>query len=518
MLKEGFITEEERNKAAEQRIWSSSYGRPPRAATIVHPPLQGSAKYPYFIDYVRRYLENKLGRDAVYRGGLEIHTTLDPKIQADAEKAVSGALLGTLPPLEMALAAVDPNTGHVKALVGGRDFGASGGQVNLALGRCTSPPERLRSKVDVEATCWKPPKGQVPVDGGGTGRQPGSAWKPIVLAAALEKGISDTKVYSAPSSYRIPGCRGDLGCVIRNYEGSGGGRASLRQGTVKSYNTVYAQVIRDVGVPEAAEMAKKLGITSAWVANPEVHGPSYALGAQEVAPLEMASAYGVFATNGMRAAPTPVEWITTRSGRTVEDNRRPRLERVLSESVAYNVTDILKGVITGGTGTRADIGRPAAGKTGTAQEWRDAWFIGYTPQLSAAVWIGNKDRPTTLSNIKGLEHVFGGSIPAETWKAFMLEALKDVPPQDFVAPASYYVPPPTYTPPSVRVPRETTTTADPYATTTTAYVPDYTTPTYAPPGYTPPPTYTPPTTFQPYQPYNPNPPADDTPSGGLLFG
>jgi penicillin-binding protein 1A len=415
----------------------------------------------------------------------------------------------------MALVSLDPRTGYVKAMVGGRDFYAPDGQVNLALGACEHPPEKIKAKVDVPATCWESPgkSNEVTVEGGGTGRQPGSSWKPFVLAAALSKGIPDTKVYRAPGSYRIPGCRGDKGCVIQNYEGSAGGSATLRRATEKSFNTVYAQVILDVGVPEVGEMAKKVGITSAWIANPEVQGPSYALGTQEVSPLDMASAYGVFSTNGMRSPPSPVMWIKDFRGRYVDDNRRPKAERALRESVAYNVTDILKGVITEGTGTRANIGRPAAGKTGTAQEWRDAWFIGYTPQLSTSVWIGNQQRPTPLFNIKGVPRVFGGSIPAETWKAYMTEALKDVPPTDFDVPASSIpVPPapistPTYTTP----PRYTNTTAyDPYSSSQ----PGTTDTTYPP--------YSPPTTYPPYYPDSPNTTDFTTtttspPSGGLLL-
>ncbi|MDP9072465.1 MAG: penicillin-binding transpeptidase domain-containing protein, partial [Actinomycetota bacterium] len=420
-------------------------------------------------------------------------------------------LAGTLPPIEMALTSVEPSTGFVKAMVGGRDFYAPDGQVNLALGACELPPEKLKSKVDVPATCWDPEKaGEVTVEGGGTGRQPGSSWKPFVLAAALAKGIPDTKVYSAPGSYRIPGCRGAKGCVIQNYEGSAGGRATLRRGTVKSFNTVYAQVILDVGVPEVGEMAKKLGITSAWIANPEVQGPSYALGTQEVSPLDMASAYGVFATNGLRAPPTPVVWVKDFRGKLLQDNTKAKPKRVLQESVASNVTDVLKGVITEGTGTRANIGRPAAGKTGTAQEWRDAWFIGYTPQLSTSVWIGNKQRPTPLFNVKGVDRVFGGSIPAETWKAFMTEALKDVPPVDFDVPmaAVPVLPPPTTTP-SVTTAPTNTTVYNPYA----GYRPDDTTSTTYPlsPDTTFPPDTT--TTTAPFS----STPSTSQPSGGLLF-
>nr|MDQ3574890.1 transglycosylase domain-containing protein [Actinomycetota bacterium] len=452
MLKERYITSEEHAEAMAQRIWTVPNAVPSRPATIVYPPQQATSQYPYFIDYLRRYLVERYGPERVFKGGLEIHTTLDPARQAAAETAVSASLAGTSPPLEMALTAVEPATGYVRAMVGGRDFFAPGGQANLALGGCTRPPDRFKDNVDVPASCWDP-KAHAVV-GGGSGRQAGSSWKPFVLAAALAKGIPDTKVYSAPSSYRFKGCKGDQGCTIQNYEGSGGGSATLRNATARSINTVYAQLIQDVGVKETADMAKKLGITSAWVATPEVQGPSYAIGTQEVSPLDMASAFGVFANQGKRAAATPVEWIKGPDGRSVEDNRRRNAERVLPEGVANQVTDILKGVITGGTGTKADIARPAAGKTGTAQEWRDAWFVGYTPQLSTAVWIGNRDRPTSLFGVKGVPRVTGGSIPAETWKAFMTEALKDVPPTEFTGVLASPLPPPPPSPaPSTPLPR-----------------------------------------------------------------
>ncbi|MGQ0520515.1 MAG: transglycosylase domain-containing protein [Actinomycetota bacterium] len=485
MLELGFISDAEHAEASQQRVWLASNGTLDRPLTNVYPARPSFTKYPYFVDYVRRYLEERLGRDAVYRGGLEIRTTIDPEAQDAAERSTAESLKGVDPSIEMALVSVEPRTGFVKAMVGGRDFTAPDGQVNLALGKCAYPAAEIKDKVDVSATCWE--KSATTVEGGGTGRQPGSSWKPFVLAAAFAKGILDTEVYSAPSQYRIPGCTGERGCVIENFEGGGGGRVTLRKATHNSYNTVYAQVIRDVGVPEVAEMAKKLGITSAWVANPEVHGPSYALGAQEVSPLDMASAFGVFATGGIRVEPTPVQWVKDPRGKFVEDNRKPRSRRVVAQIIADNVTDVLKGVITEGTGTRADIGRPAAGKTGTAQEFRDAWFTGYTPDLSTSVWIGHKKRPTPLRNVKGLERVTGGSIPAETWKMFMSEALKDVPPTDFASPlpldststtSSTLFPPSTdvtlYADPSTTVDttpttlfEDTTTTSSTSTTTTT---------------------------------------------------
>ena len=481
MLDEGYISSDEHAKAEQERVWLAVNGPlTNRPVTNVYPARQTFVKYPYFVDYVRRYLEEKLGRDAVYRGGLEIHTTIDPRLQAAAEKATFESLSGIDPAIEMALVSVEPQTGFVKSMVGGRDFLAPGGQVNLALGKCALPARDIRPKVDVPASCWD--ADATTVEGGGTGRQPGSSWKPFVLAAAFAKGIDDKRVYSAPSRYRIPNCKGEKGCVIENFEGTSGGRASLREATANSYNTVYAQVIGEVGVPEVAEMAKKLGITSAWVANPEVHGPSYALGAQEVSPLDMASAFGVFATGGLRNEPTPVEWVKSPDGKFVEDNRERQPRRVVAEIIADNVTDVLKGVITGGTGTRADIGRPAAGKTGTAQEFRDAWFIGYTPTLSASVWIGNKAKPTPMRNIKGIERVTGGSLPAQTWKLFMDEAMKDVPVTEFHVPlpleststtASTLFPPPTETIPYQY--EDTTTTFDTTPSTTTTTFPEATT-------------------------------------------
>ncbi len=432
MLGQGYITKAEHTTATRERVFAGGQFEPTRPATVVYPARAAVSDYPYFVDYLRRYLERTLGKDLVYRGGLEIRTTLDPTLQAVAEKAVTDSLAGTLPPLEMALVSVEPQTGFVKAFVGGRDFDAAEGQVNLALGKCNQPASSLpRDKVDVEASCWDPD--YPAVEGGGSGRQPGSSWKPFVLAAAFAEGILDTKVYSAPGQYRIPNCRGDQ-CVVENFEGGGGGRASLREATHKSYNTVYAQVIQEVGVAAVGEMAKKLGISSAWVAEPEVHGVSYALGAQEVSPLDMASAFGVFATGGLRAEATPVEWIKDPKGELVVDNRERKPRRVLAEIIADNVTDVLKGVITSGTGTGADIGRPAAGKTGTSQEFGNAWFIGFTPELSTSVWIGDKTGNVPLLNVKGVARVTGGSIPAATWKAFMSEALKDVPPSEFRVP------------------------------------------------------------------------------------
>jgi penicillin-binding protein 1A len=433
MLHEGSISQMQFDQAVAERVANARPDAPAAPVTVVYPPQQESPRFPFFVDYVRRYLIARFGPAKVFRGGLDVTVTLDPALQAEAEAAVQDQLAGTKPPLEMSLVAVEPPTGYVKALVGGRDFTVS--QVNLALGGCPRRPTDPRISVEVEATCWR---GDT-VGGGGTGRQPGSAFKPFVLAAALAQGYSPAKVYRAPGVFHIPNCRPTPAnkCTIGNNEGGGGGSADLRRATVSSINTVYAQLVRDVGCDEAGRMAQKLGLTSAWY-SPQFHTCSgtYALGVIDVSPLDMASAFGVFATRGRRAEPTPVLRVTERGEggqeRVLEDNTEPRTTPVIDDIVADGVTQILQGVITSGTGTRARIDRPAAGKTGTGQNFTNAWFVGYTPTLSTAVWMGHAaDQRTPLLGVRGVPRVFGGTIPADTWRTFMSAALRDVPVTQF---------------------------------------------------------------------------------------
>jgi penicillin-binding protein 1A len=425
MLKQGRIDPFQHAQAVSEHLFFPTPDKPTPdgPATIVHPLELQSATQPYYVDYVRRYLTAKYGADIVYRGGLKVETALDPKLQAMAEDSVKKSLSGTSPPLEMALATVEPNTGFVKALVGGRDFSKS--QVNLALGNC---PENY----------VQPPDGPVCLSGGGSGRQPGSSFKPFTLAKAFEEGIGPNRVYSGPSTYRFPD-----GTIIHNVESGGYGAISLRQATQYSVNTVFAQLIDDVGVKETAEMAHRLGITmvapDGKQPNGEPYGVSLTLGAAEVSPLDMASAYSVFAARGLQFSATPVVKVTDAHGKVLEDNTKRKGKRVLAEAVADNVTDVLKGVITGGTGTGANIGRPdgSAGKTGSTEDNHDAWFVGYTPALSTAIWMGYSDSNTrSLKNIKGVSIVYGGTIPASTWKDYMGTALKNAPPADFPKPAA----------------------------------------------------------------------------------
>ena len=429
MLHQGAITQQQHDDAAAQTVFPVTRGKPPAKATLIYPPQVQQTKFPYFVDYVHKYLIAKYGEDVVDRGGLRIQTTLDPALQAAAEKSVADSLKGTSDPLEMALASVEPPTGFVKALVGGRDFyNGPYSQVNLSLANCPDKSQlKANWKIEVTAACWDDPTVSVP--GGGLGRQTGSSFKAYTLATALSQGVSPEKTYPAPSCITIAAYKA---C---NNEGEGGGSSTIRNGTVKSINTVFVQLIRDVGVKNVAEMAKKLGITTAWY-SPQVHGYSYTLGVIDVAPLDMAAAYGVFAARGARYAPTPIVKAVTADGKTLEDNRERKGDQVIDQVIADNETAVLRGVIEGGTGTGAKLDRPAAGKTGTGENFTNAWFVGYTPTLSTAVWMGYANNQSTpLRNIRGVPRVFGGTIPASTWKAFMSVALKDVPITDFSQPA-----------------------------------------------------------------------------------
>ncbi len=392
MYKQGYLTAAQYQQALQQRLVYAN-GRPvPPGSTVVYPNPPATTAYPDFVDYVTRWLLAHYPASEVYGGGLRVQTTLDPTVQAAAYAAVRTTLSGTSPPLDMALAAVEPSTGFVPALVGGRNFGTSS-EVNLALGGCDPPPGN-GATVQVSATCWS---GQT-ITGGGEGRQPGSAWKPFTLATAFEQGIQPYATYQAPGVYQIPGCQVPAGqpvtaCQIHNDEpGSIIGTETLAEATAESTNTVYAQVAPQVGCNNVATTAKQLGIESAYYATPPFYYcQSYALGEVDVSPLDMASAYGVFADHGQRATPTPILEIVNSTGKVLLDNISPlpSTVSVLPANVADNVTNVLQGVITGGTGTAAQLGRPAAGKTGTTSNYTNAWFVGYTPTLSAAVWMGN---------------------------------------------------------------------------------------------------------------------------------
>jgi penicillin-binding protein 1A len=406
MLDEGMITQAEHDEAVARPLWPAAVGIPEEegVVTLVHPPQVQQSSEPYFTAYVYRWLEENLpgGTDQILRGGLRIDTTLDPRMQWTAVAQVSDFLEGTEPDLQTSLVAVEPPTGFVRAFVSGRDFEAS--QVNFALGGA----------------------------GGGSGRQSGSAFKPFVLATAFTQGIAPEAPYSG-SPHQVGSH------TVSNFGGASFGTMPLRNAMWRSVNTVFTRLILDVGVHETLLTATSLGLTGLPAYDPAVHGASVALGTESVSPLDMASAFGVFAARGLRAEPTPVVRVTDREGNVLIDNGEPQPQRVLDEEVADNVTDVLRGVITSGTASGRGLDRPAAGKTGTTQNSRDAWFVGFTPTLSTAVWMGyeNSTVETTknLVNIKGVRSVTGGSHPARIWQAFMQAALADVPVTEFSEPA-----------------------------------------------------------------------------------
>jgi penicillin-binding protein 1A len=421
-------------------------GTAPRGRTAIYPNVNPPSQYPDFVDYVTKWLLAHYPASEVYGGGLRVQTTLDPRVQNAAYAAVRSTLTGSSDPTEMALAAVQPQTGFVEAIVGGRDFGhGTYAYDNFALGGCDPPVKAAR--VQVAATCWS----SNPISGGTRGRQPGSAWKPFVLATAFEQGIQPSATYNAPGAYQIPGCvvtPSDT-CQIHNDDPNQPlGQIPLSLATWDSVNTVYAQVAPQVGCANVANTAKKLGIASAYYATPPLYYcPTYALGEVDVSPLDMASAYGVFADHGQRAQPTPVLEIVNGAGKVLLNNIKPlpSTTSVLPANIADNVTNVLQGVIGQGTGTAAQLGRPAAGKTGTASDYTNAWFVGYTPTLSTAVWMGNAtSQSISLGAVTGTvlggyqttyDPVYGGTWPAITWKEFMAQALAGVPITPFTQPA-----------------------------------------------------------------------------------
>jgi len=350
-----------------------------------------SALAPYFVEYVKATITDELGADLLYRGGLHITTSLDLTMQAAAEAAVAGALDKEGDP-SASLVAIDPATGEIVAMVGGRDFATQ--QFNVAVqGR----------------------------------RQPGSAFKPFVLVAGLMDDVSPEQTFeSGARSFKL--ANGQTWKVT----GASGGRTGpmrLREATEDSVNSVFAKLILDVGAEKVVKTAKDLGIGTEILAVPAI-----ALGGLEngVSPLEMASAYGTLANGGVRMPAHGILEVKDADG-TVLSTAKPTEARAIPAAVAYLATDILKGVIAGGTGTRAKIGRPAAGKTGTTQEYRDAWFVGYTPDLVASVWVGFTDAQREMTSVHG-RRVTGGSFPAEIWAAFMKEALKGREKREFERP------------------------------------------------------------------------------------
>jgi penicillin-binding protein 1A len=441
--------------------------------TIVYPKVVTiTTPYPDFVDYVERWMQANLPESVIAQGGLRIQTTLDPAVQQDAYAAVDASLDGSAFPVDMALAAVEPSTGFVDALVAGRGFTLNPGAPddendNLALGGCydplTDPAYRgVKIQVSVPASCWS---GSM-ITGGGGGRQPGSSYKPFTLVTAFEQGVLPTATYPAPYIYNIPKSDGNCQvgpgnpCTIRNDTVTSGVQ-NLATAIADSTNTVFAQVAEQVGCQNVAETAKKMGIETAYLSTPPIYScASYSLGEIGVTPLDMASAYGVLANHGRRAAPTPILEIVDSQGHVLVDNihQPPAAPQVIPANVADNATNLMQGVLQFGTAAGRGIGRPAAGKTGTTNNNTDAWFVGFTPTLSTAVWMGNVNSDSTpvgqspacpggcvTGHFLGggaatFYGIYGADWPAITWQEFMEKALTGVPVTPFSAPAPIETP------------------------------------------------------------------------------
>lgn len=413
----------------------------------------------YFIDAVHQELVAKYGAAEVDGGGLRVSTTLDPTLQSAAYNSVYGTSPGALNPLagdpSGALVSLDDG-GEVKALVGGQNYQRS--SVDLALGKA----------------------------GGGGGRQPGSTFKAIMLAEMIKLGYSPLSVLPAPPEVEIPhGNANGAPYTVTNFEGEAPApQMNVVDATADSINTVYVQIIDRLGPAALDSMAQSLGIKSS-----ELEGNlSEVLGTDEVSPLEMAAAYGTFADGGVYHAPLLITRITDSSGRSLPLPVTPSARVVLSPTQDAEVNDILQQVVLRGTGKAAGgVGSQVAGKTGTTDNSANAWFIGYTPKLTTAVWMGYAQGFKPMVNYRGLTSVQGGSIPAQLWHNYMAAAIGNEPQWAGRFQPAYYMGGMTLSPPatgSVLYPEglgttTTSTTSTSVPTSSTTAVGGKTTPTSA---------------------------------------
>lgn len=382
MVKYGYVSAAEAEDAKNQDLGLSKSHQSKEAD-----------EYASFIDYVSQQVAKKYGDDALYKEGLKIYTTMDVDKQHAAVRAMRNLPNnytdenGLTQP-QAAIVSIDPKTGHILAMVGGR------GQDSFN-----------RASMAV--------------------RQPGSAFKPFVYLTALQHDMTpDTTMDDQPVTYGS--------WSPKNAGGSYSGTMTLSDALAHSVNTIAVQLADKVGTKNIIANAKKMGITTLDAKDDNL---AMALGGltKGVTPLEMASAYGTFANKGVHVKPTAIVKILDRNGNVLEDastlEKEETKTRVMSEREAYEMTTMLEGVIDHGTGTATAIGRPAAGKTGTTDDNKDAWFVGYTPDIVTAVWIGDDTGSHSLGEI------YGGTIPAEIWKDYMSSATSDESGGDFSAPS-----------------------------------------------------------------------------------
>ncbi len=366
--------------------------------------LYSQIREPYFFGYVRDRLIEVYGAATVRSGGLRVYTTIVPRYQRLAEAAIRDTMTESTDPAA-ALISISPGTGAIRAMA-------------------AVIPNRPKNEFNLLSQAR---------------RQPGSTFKTFVLAAAVEQGINPDSTYyvSAPFTLRVhPAGNCDDGSwwCVHTYANDYYGWSSIRSATLRSDNSVYAQLTLDVTPEKVAETARRMGVRSQL----DVQGayvPSIGLGSVAVSPLDLASSYATLAAGGVHAEPMAIRRVVLADGREDKDAAWgvPKRRRALSEGTAAVVTRILEQNMQSGTGTRAAFGRPAAGKTGTNEEHKDAWFAGYTPDLATTVWIGYTRAEIPMENVHGIA-VSGGSFPAEIWRLFMEPALENVEPTPFAEP------------------------------------------------------------------------------------
>jgi membrane peptidoglycan carboxypeptidase len=378
----------------EQGMISGEQMREAQRAPLEYaPPLPPEhPAYEPFLERVRREVETELGPEALGRGGLRIYTTLEPELQQAAVESSEVVLFESTDP-SGAVVTVEPQTGAIRALAGQAEG------FNLAL--------------DAR-------------------RQPGSSFKPFVLAAALKRNISPESIYVSQDLYiRFL----NEYYAVENYDSVERGEISVSEAMAESDNTVFVQLAMDVGLENVVRTARNLGIRS-----PLDPYPSTAIGGLGVgaSPLEMASAYATFASGGIRREPYAVERVERVSYGESEPLYDHRLtgERVLSGDEAAAVNEVLRGVVEDGTASMfhdldEEIGRPSAGKTGTTDNFADAWYVGYTPRLSTAVWVGYPDSRRSMAGVHGIEELNGETLPMDIWSSYMARATDGDPPLDF---------------------------------------------------------------------------------------
>ncbi len=405
--------------------------------------LYSQIREPYFFGYVRDKLIEQYGAETVRSGGLQVYTTIVPRYQRLAEQAIERTLdLRTDP--AAALISINPETGAIRAMT-------------------AVVPNQPKNEFNLLSQAR---------------RQPGSTFKAFVLAAAVEMGINpDTTYYvSAPFTYKPVtngNCDDGSWWCVHTYDNTYSGWSSIRSATIRSDNTVYAQLTLDVTPKRVADIAKRMGVESRLDVN-GAYVPSIGLGSVAVSPLDLASAYATLANQGVYTQPMAIRKVILRSGKVDTDAGwgRPVRRRAISEGVAAVVTRILEQNVQYGTGTQANFGYPAAGKTGTNENHEDAWFAGYTPALATTVWVGYTRGEIPMENVHGIA-VAGGTFPAEIWRLFMQPALAGTPRTAFAEPDSWPVWKPftrgryalTYDPNAHVATTDTTTTGVTQATT-----------------------------------------------------